>query len=464
MNVIAFASMGLNMGKNLLLTRILSAEVLGTMGLIAFWTGMLGSCFGLQTRHYLVRREGSSASVVETAFLLELGWACCGLICAGTVLPGVMALFKRPDLIPLVQICSVVLLTNLFRFFQALLERELKFARAQMPLLAANLLHAAVAVAMALAGYGIWSLISGYVLGQTLLCLTLWRLAGYPLRVSRAKARHARSVLRFSLPMVTEEVISFLSWNVDYLLVGYLLGRKEIGLYWLAFMMAQYLLAIPRNLQAVSYPVFAKLPTEERLRYSFQRSTLYTAVIMLLIALLVIVLGSTLIVTLFGQKWSGAAGALKILVTSVAFRAIFMYWPNYCKLKGYTFLFPLRSILGVGCIVAFGYLMVPRWGITGMAWAVLLSGLITLAIPVLSTRLLFGIDYLRLLARPFLAFVCALLFGLHAYRLLPQYFVVHVFLGAGLVLLYGGLICALDPALGHALAGALTGDRRRTRG
>ena len=116
-----------------------------------------------------------------------------------------------------------------------------------------------VSIALAVQGHGPWSLAWGNLMGNLVsaVLITAWA----PLRIRPGFDRAvARDLLSFGLPLAGASVLAFAMLNIDYVVVGAVLGPVALGFYLLAFNLSSW----PVNLvsapvRRVAVPAFARL-------------------------------------------------------------------------------------------------------------------------------------------------------------------------------------------------------------
>ena len=133
-----------------------------------------------------------------------------------------------------------------------------------------------------------------------------------PVRPRLASATRSRRLLAFGLPLAGANIIAFSVLNVDYVVVGRVLGATALGLYVLAFNISGW----PMNLfgavvRSVSLPGFAHLQRDgEDMPVRFASALRLVAIVTLPICFLLGAVGRPLVVTVYGQRWGLAATAL----------------------------------------------------------------------------------------------------------------------------------------------------------
>lgn len=186
--------------------------------------------------------------------------------------PAVAAFFHVPEATgPIRAYAVVIAVGTAARVPLAMLTRELAFGRRFVPEAVGSVAGGLVTVAAALGGAGVWSVVVGDIVREVLaFALALLVLPerfgfGWNRGVAAGMWRYARHSL-------ASEVFEFALQNVDYLLVGRLLGPVALGYYSLAFRVAILpFLTVTYVLAGVSFPFYARAaPDLQRVRDGFR--------------------------------------------------------------------------------------------------------------------------------------------------------------------------------------------------
>jgi PST family polysaccharide transporter len=249
----------------------------------------------------------AAAAVVAMAFAVPLA----GLL-GPPAEPAVLAAFAVP-----------LVLSGLGSFYLAVLQRELRFAQSFACLTGQVAATAVVSVAMAAAGAGVWSLVGGQIAGAAAAAALSVALAPY--RVApRLRAAPGRELLRSARGFWLQGGTSFVEQNVDYFVVGSVLGSRPLGLYSMAYRIGELPYA------GIVAPVGqATMPGFARMRHRGQDATEaavasleLTAVCALPLGLLASATARPLVEALLGAKWEAAVPLLSILGLWGAARAV----------------------------------------------------------------------------------------------------------------------------------------------
>jgi O-antigen/teichoic acid export membrane protein len=203
----------------------------------------------------------------------------------------------------------------------ACMQREFRQDRKLIADTVAFAVTTTVAVGMASAGFGAWSLAWSRVIGNIVLFGFTFALA--PARYRPAwDAALARRLLLFGLPLAGASIVVFAVMNVDYAVIGNILGAEQLGIYVLAFNLSGWPVgAFSNTVRAVSLPAFSELRSDApRYKASFGRALGMLFVPVVPACVLLGVLGGPLVRFVYGPRWSDAAAPLAFLAVLGASR------------------------------------------------------------------------------------------------------------------------------------------------
>jgi O-antigen/teichoic acid export membrane protein len=202
----------------------------------------------------------------------------------------------------------------------AMLTRELAFGRRFVPEAVGSVAGGLVTIAAALGGAGVWSVVVGdivrEVLAFALAILVLPERFGFGWNRGLAAA-----MWRYARHSLTSEVFEFALQNVDYMLVGRLLGPVALGYYSLAFRVAILpFLTVTYVLAGVSFPFYARAaPDLQRVRDGFQATLRLGMAATTLLAGGLIFLAPSLQV--LGAQWQPSVATARALGLYVCLRS-----------------------------------------------------------------------------------------------------------------------------------------------
>ena len=185
-------------------------------------------------------------------------------------------------------------------------------------------------------------------------------------------ARRALSVLfKFGIPLAVANFVNYILLNVDYALVGHLMGAVELGIYVLAFNVASWSTALLGSvINSVSIPAFSRVKHDPGLlKDSIANSVRAVSLIAMPMCGIVVALARPLVLVLYGARWVGAASALPVLAFYGVISIICVLFANMLASVGRSKLILVVQLLWLALLVPAMALGVRRDGIVGAAVA-----------------------------------------------------------------------------------------------
>lgn len=279
---------------------------------------ILGS-FGLADALVYQRERVSEAASTALTLAAIAGVLIGGLLVAAA--PAVAAFFRVPEATGIIRAYGLMVPLNVVKQVPfGLLTRELAFDRRFVPETLPRIVAGGVTIGLALAGVGIWSLVIGDAVASVLSLVLCF--AALPARSGFSwHPALAAGLWRYGKHIAATQSFDFALQNIDYVLVGRLLGPIALGYYSLAFRIAILpFLAIAYVIAGVTFPYFARLaPDLDRIRGAFRSTFDVAMATVCLFGGAVIALAPSLVV--LGARWEPAVPVARALGVYVCLRS-----------------------------------------------------------------------------------------------------------------------------------------------
>jgi O-antigen/teichoic acid export membrane protein len=400
------------------LARLLDPKAFGTIALasvfLVFMSLLVESGFG----EAVVQRKQVTQEDLNTAFWVNnaFGLALALIMLAGAGL--VATLFDQPELAPVLRALSLVfVLAGLASVPQALLKRALQFRQIALRGLMATIAGGAVGVGMALAGFGVWSLV-GQILANALVgTAVLWLACSWRPGVTVSRSSLIE-LFRFGMNILGERVASFASRRSDDFLIGLVLGPVALGLYTAAYRILLLLTeVIIWTIEGVAFPVFSRLQGDpERRKRAFYTVTQLCTTVATPAFFLLAVLAPELMRVAFGPKWTGAIPVMQVLALVGIPHAVTYFNKAVVNAGGRPDL-SLRVAVLTAVLNVVAFVLVVRWGILAVATSYVACSYLLVPVSFWSVTQVVDIEvksYLRLFVAPMTSGLVMLLFLLTA--------------------------------------------------
>lgn len=308
----------------MVLGRLLTPEDYGLVTMVTAFTGVLNmfGCLGLFQA--AVQRDVLSEDESSSLFWLNVAFGGLLTLISFTAAPMVAAFYHEPRLLPITEVISVTfVITAAGVQHGVLLQRKMAFGISAIIEIVALLIGTAVSIGMAIMGYGYWAVVSMTITLPLATTIGLWLSTRWiPGRPRMAAGVHA--MLRFGAGTTLNGFISYISNNIDKLLLGRFWGTDAVGLYGRAF----HLINFPGDnlnttIGEVAFAALSRTKDDlDRFRRYFLRG--YSLVVTLTLPLTVVcaLFAHDLIVVVLGAKWVAAAEIFRILAPTILVFAI----------------------------------------------------------------------------------------------------------------------------------------------
>ena len=307
-NAIAQACMAIGqLVVTLLLVRILAVGDFGRVAMVYLVSGLVAVLDegGLSTM--LVSADERRGERLSSAFWQEVLMGVALASAVALLAPVIELAFAQPGLRSfLYALAPMFVLTAPRRHAQAVLSRDYDFYGMSIARVMAAAIFVAVTVALALAGYGVWSLVIGLV------CRMGTESAGFVLAargrlgVSRPPWGYLRSGYGWSgVVKVGERFLNYAVDRVDLLIIGQALGPTALGVYdvFKRLSIGVYQQVIPA-FSRVLLPHLARLQSEPLvLAKAYARQLRYICSLLFPAYLFQAVFAADLIAVVFGGEW-----------------------------------------------------------------------------------------------------------------------------------------------------------------
>ena len=301
------------------LARVLTPDEFGVVALAIVFTAFLETVRELGvTQAVVIAPEDEVEEWAQTAwrFSVSLGTAVALLVAA--LAPLAASFFDEPRLTGLMMVLGLNFpLRALGSTHYALAQRALDFRTRTVAEFSDVVVRGGLGIALALAGFGAWSLVLGYVAGTLALVTALWLRMAWRPRFGHARAP-VRRLIGFGGTVTAVDLVHALIAYVDNFFCGRELGTRALGIYTLAFRLPSLMV---ENLAIVAaqalFPAFATVDRDQLAR-AYLVALRYTLTVVVPMAVPLALLAEPVLVVAFGDQWRGGATAMAVLTTYMA--------------------------------------------------------------------------------------------------------------------------------------------------
>jgi len=306
----------------LVLARLLFPEDFGLVGMAAVFIGFINVFNDLGIGAALIQRkkEQLTEAHYHTSFWTGIGWSILVFIFVGFVIGPLAAWFYQEDLLILiVPALSISILVSPINLVQrAMLTRTLKFKNLAFISNLSSLLAAIISLILAFYGAGVWALVVNSVATNIFALPLFLRASKYSPKLIWSK-KCFKDIFGFGIYTTATSLFGKITSNIDYLIVGKLLGASALGIYTFAFIFTDVFRSQLMNIvKSVMFPVFSQLQNEpKKLKSYYLKVVGINGLLVNPVMFGLILFADYLIPLFFGNKWDDSVELIEILSLGV---------------------------------------------------------------------------------------------------------------------------------------------------
>lgn len=310
-----------------LLARILSPEEFGVFAAAAAVLAFIEIFAEQGLGDAIVQQPTIGPRELNTAFLANFILAALLVATIWWGAPLIASAMGIERLTDILRIACLGILINALGFCQqALFRRNFQYRWLAVRTLVATVLSGAAGVWLALAGFGVWSLVGQFLVNAVVNLALLWLKPIWKPGLGLSSAGFGR-LFRYGSNILGMRLLDFANTRVIELAIGAWLGAATLGLY----SVGSRIYAISMQLLSsvvldVAHAGFSRIAGErERLAEAYYRAITATAALAVPGLVLISAVAPELCVTVFGAVWAGSADILRPLALLGAVQAMQYY-------------------------------------------------------------------------------------------------------------------------------------------
>jgi O-antigen/teichoic acid export membrane protein len=391
----AMQVVGKSMGlvRNLALARLLAPDDFGLFGITVVVLSLITRFSNVGLQQALIQKTGDIGGYLDTAWTFSLARAGLWMVGLGIAAPWIAGFFEEPAATPLIRVLGLALFVRaLWSPGLVLFRRELELRRRYIHRTIGIVSDLVISVSLAFVLHSAWALMWGYLGSNLIQLFVSYVIAPYQptLMLHRAKlmelGRYARWVF-------LNQVLFFLAYRGDNLLVGKFFGATGLGIYMMAYMITEVAVTEIGSVSVeVAFPAFSRAQGDkDRLRRGFLTNLEWVFDTAFPISIVMILCAAPLALLVLGERWVQVATVLPFLALAASGRALVMQGNALLNGLGRPDLTLRMNLVIVGITYGLYFPMISWLGLRGVAAAVMLGQLGTLPLYALFIQRVAGI-------------------------------------------------------------------------
>jgi len=297
------------------LARVLAPADFGVYAVALAVTNILMSFNDVGMGFAIVRWRGDVAAAASTAQTIV---GVTSIVLYTACFAGSSALadgFDSPESAGVLRLLSSILLIDgIITVPRGLLYREFRQDRLTVGEVASIPVSVSVSIGAAVAGAGAWSLAFGTLAGALVNGSLVLKLAPFVPRPAFDR-QVAAQLMRFGIPLGGGSLVEHTLLNIDYLIIGSILGPVPLGFYLLAFNISSWPSTVmTQAIRRVSIAGFSELSDDDaawKAGFAHSFGVLVTLLVPMVAGL--VVLAGPVVLFVYGDKWLASVETLRFL-------------------------------------------------------------------------------------------------------------------------------------------------------
>lgn len=199
------------------------------------------------------------------------------------------------------------------------------------------------------------------------------------LSVWRFDSGFAKNLLKTSFPLLISSAAVIIYQRIDQVMIGKMLDNESLGYFSTAVSFIGIVTFIPSIAVQTIAPILVKMRKEDKLRYrkEAQRMMNITTWTTMIVCITISLLSFYIIRYTYGTEYLNAVPVMRILAFKAVGIALTTMGGQLIIIENIHQVAFIRNILACFVCIGCNYLLIPRWGIVGSAWATIITVMFT---------------------------------------------------------------------------------------
>lgn len=200
-------------------------------------------------------------------------------------------------------------------------------------------------------------------------------LRGPKLQHLRFSLLRAKTLLADSWPLLLSGMAIMVYMKIDQIMLGQMLGDDAVGIYSAAVRISEVWYFIPMMIVASVFPAILEAKKRDEAQYLQRLQRLYDLMVWLsvAIALPMTFVSTPIVVALFGSAYAESGTVLAIHIWASVFVFLGVASSQWFVAENRQILSFQRTVLGAVINMVLNYLLIPKFGVLGAAYATVLA-------------------------------------------------------------------------------------------
>lgn len=366
----------IRLGASIYLARALRPSDFGLFGMALLYQEFFTHIFAMGFGSGIIVKKSLSQNDLNTCFWLSCLIRVAIFLILFISAPLAVYFWKEPRIEQVIRVISFTLIIQIIAIVPGILVvKKMEFKK--LNILRGLSLFLESLTACLLVYYchiTYWALVIGMVGNSVIYNFSLWLWTGRWLPELKMDRESFRYLFRFGFFSWLSALVGYLRQNIDYFVIGRILGSYQLGLYEFAYRLPHIIHGrLAGAIAPVVFSLMSNISDENSLLDGYLKSVQHITFVCYPILFLLILIADILVPLLWGDQWLPIILPLRILCVSACLLTLFQSLNSIFICKGEpqisSYMFAVSLVFGLFFVLLFGYL----WKMVGVAIAMVLS-------------------------------------------------------------------------------------------
>lgn len=376
-----FLVKGVSFIGSIILARLLMPSDFGIIAMIAIFITLGNILLDSGLSSSLIRNNYNDDKDYSTVFFTNVFVGIFLYACFYFVAPIIANFFDQLILVNIIRFYSIVFLLTSFSSVQmTILIKNMQFKKITILNVPSVCVGLGVGVFMALKNYGVWSIISMYMVTQFVLSVGLWLNSDWKPKFSFSKERFLFH-FNYGYKLLLANFLSGTTTNLYNAVTSKFYALSTAGNFERAFTLNNYpLMILTQIIGKVTFPLLSKIQNDKQyLQEIFIKLVRFTFFVSAPLMIILSASAEPLILTLLGEKWKEAIPIFQILCLGGVFYTLQALNVNTIKIYGRTdYILKGEIFLKILMIILTGSALL--LGFKVFLWSIVFNSFLTLLV------------------------------------------------------------------------------------
>ena len=329
----------------LILARLLMPKDYGLIGIALIFLSVFEQIIDGGFTNALIQKKAPTDKDYGTAFFCNLGISIVLYIILFLCSPFIADFFNEEQLVAIIRVISSIIIIDAFMLVQkAKFTKLMDFKTLAKMSVVSSILSGCIGVALAVCGFGVWSLVAQQTTRHLINASVLWYLSnGFVFAFSR---NSFTTLFSFGSKLMFADLLDSIYKQLYQIVIGKVYTSVTLGLYTRAYQFGSlFSVTISQMVQRVSFPALSSLQNDDkRLLAAYRMLVKSTMFVSFPCMFCLAAVSRSMMITLVGEKWLNAVPYLQILCFSMVFTPLVVINMNIFKVKGRSDLYLILEI------------------------------------------------------------------------------------------------------------------------